>query len=184
MTLGHDEVSLHFAEMQTLILRGSEWAATGKVTLPVLDRLRNIYSNEALCPAASAVAGLQGIAYCRAPDSGLTGPATTNRRILVLIRGDNRSPGQRSPEVGAFRLRFFPAPVAGPPGHHHRRRRISADLRDRVDVPGHPGDHRSFCHRSRRALESADDGVGAGPDDRADRALRRFLRRSFRSSPC
>jgi type 1 glutamine amidotransferase len=40
MTLGHDEVSLHFAGLQTLILRGSEWAATGKVTLPVLDEAK------------------------------------------------------------------------------------------------------------------------------------------------
>lgn len=37
ITLGHDEVSLHFAPLQTLILRGTEWAATGQVTLPVPD---------------------------------------------------------------------------------------------------------------------------------------------------
>jgi type 1 glutamine amidotransferase len=36
LTFGHDEVSLHFQPLQTLILRGTEWAATGKVTLPVL----------------------------------------------------------------------------------------------------------------------------------------------------
>ncbi|EEF25001.1 conserved hypothetical protein [Ricinus communis] len=36
ITLGHDEVSLHFEPLQNLILRGTEWAATGKVTLPVL----------------------------------------------------------------------------------------------------------------------------------------------------
>ncbi|GFM31540.1 ThuA domain-containing protein [Novosphingobium sp. PY1] len=35
ITIGHDEVSLHFAGLQTLILRGTEWAGTGKVTLPV-----------------------------------------------------------------------------------------------------------------------------------------------------
>jgi type 1 glutamine amidotransferase len=35
ITLGHDEVSLHFQPLQTLILRGTEWAATGAVTLPV-----------------------------------------------------------------------------------------------------------------------------------------------------
>ncbi|NWK98701.1 ThuA domain-containing protein [Sphingobium lactosutens] len=35
MTLGHDEMSLHFAGLQALILRGAEWAATGNVTLPV-----------------------------------------------------------------------------------------------------------------------------------------------------
>jgi type 1 glutamine amidotransferase len=37
ITLGHDEVSLHFQPLQNLILRGTEWAATGKVTLPVLE---------------------------------------------------------------------------------------------------------------------------------------------------
>lgn len=37
MTLGHDEVALSFAGLQTLLLRGTEWAATGKVTLPVLE---------------------------------------------------------------------------------------------------------------------------------------------------
>jgi len=35
ITLGHDEVSLHFAGVQTLLLRGTEWAASGKVTLAV-----------------------------------------------------------------------------------------------------------------------------------------------------
>ena len=37
VTLGHDEVSLHFGGLQALILRGTEWAATGKVTLPLND---------------------------------------------------------------------------------------------------------------------------------------------------
>lgn len=37
ITLGHDEVTLHFAPLQTLIVRGTEWAATGKVTQPVPD---------------------------------------------------------------------------------------------------------------------------------------------------
>lgn len=37
ITFGHDEVSLHFQPLQNLLLRGSEWAATGKVTLPVLE---------------------------------------------------------------------------------------------------------------------------------------------------
>eukprot|EP01037_Dinobryon_pediforme_P012143 gene12143-12229_t len=41
MTLGHDEVSLHFAGLQTLILRGTEWAATGAVTLPVLEEAKD-----------------------------------------------------------------------------------------------------------------------------------------------
>ncbi|MFN3424556.1 MAG: ThuA domain-containing protein [Novosphingobium meiothermophilum] len=41
ITLGHDEVSLHFQPLQTLILRGTEWAATGKVTLPVLEEARD-----------------------------------------------------------------------------------------------------------------------------------------------
>jgi type 1 glutamine amidotransferase len=35
ITFGHDEVSLHFQPLQALLLRGAEWAATGKVTLPV-----------------------------------------------------------------------------------------------------------------------------------------------------
>ena len=37
ITLGHDEVSLHFQPLQTLLLRGTEWAASGRVTLPVLE---------------------------------------------------------------------------------------------------------------------------------------------------
>ncbi len=41
MTLGHDEVSLHFAGLQSLILRGTEWAATGQVTLPVPEEARD-----------------------------------------------------------------------------------------------------------------------------------------------
>ena len=41
ITLGHDEVSLHFQPLQTLLLRGTEWAATGKVTLPVLDEAKD-----------------------------------------------------------------------------------------------------------------------------------------------
>lgn len=41
ITLGHDEVSLHFQPMQTLILRGTEWAATGAVTLPVLEEAKD-----------------------------------------------------------------------------------------------------------------------------------------------
>lgn len=41
ITLGHDEVSLHFQPLQTLMLRGTEWAATGKVTLPVLEEARD-----------------------------------------------------------------------------------------------------------------------------------------------
>lgn len=41
ITLGHDEVSLHFQPLQTLILRGTEWSATGKVTLPVLDEAKD-----------------------------------------------------------------------------------------------------------------------------------------------
>lgn len=40
ITLGHDEVSLHFQPLQTLLLRGTEWAATGKVTLPVLEEAK------------------------------------------------------------------------------------------------------------------------------------------------
>jgi type 1 glutamine amidotransferase len=41
ITLGHDEVSLHFQPLQALILRGTEWAATGKVTLPVPDEAKD-----------------------------------------------------------------------------------------------------------------------------------------------
>ncbi len=41
ITLGHDEVSLHFQPLQTLILRGTEWAATGAVTLPVLEEAKD-----------------------------------------------------------------------------------------------------------------------------------------------
>lgn len=41
ITLGHDEVSLHFQPLQTLILRGTEWAATGQVTLPVLEEAKD-----------------------------------------------------------------------------------------------------------------------------------------------
>lgn len=41
ITLGHDEVSLHFQPLQTLILRGTEWAATGKVTLPLLEEAKD-----------------------------------------------------------------------------------------------------------------------------------------------
>jgi type 1 glutamine amidotransferase len=41
ITLGHDEVSLHFQPLQNLILRGTEWAATGKVTLPVLEEAKD-----------------------------------------------------------------------------------------------------------------------------------------------
>lgn len=41
ITFGHDEVSLHFQPLQTLILRGTEWAGTGKVTLPVLEEARD-----------------------------------------------------------------------------------------------------------------------------------------------
>lgn len=39
--LGHDEVSLHLPPLQTLILRGAEWAATGEVTLPVLEEAKD-----------------------------------------------------------------------------------------------------------------------------------------------
>lgn len=41
ITLGHDEVSLHFQPLQTLLLRGAEWAGTGKVTLPVLEEAKD-----------------------------------------------------------------------------------------------------------------------------------------------
>lgn len=41
ITLGHDEVTLHFAPLQTLLLRGTEWAATGQVTLPVPDEAKD-----------------------------------------------------------------------------------------------------------------------------------------------
>ncbi len=41
ITSGHDEVSLHFQPLQTLILRGTEWAATGQVTLPVLEEAKD-----------------------------------------------------------------------------------------------------------------------------------------------
>jgi type 1 glutamine amidotransferase len=37
ITFGHDEVPLQFAGFKTLMLRGTEWAASGKVTLPVLE---------------------------------------------------------------------------------------------------------------------------------------------------
>lgn len=41
ITVGHDEVSLHFPGMQDLILRGTEWAATGAVTLPLHEETRD-----------------------------------------------------------------------------------------------------------------------------------------------
>ena len=41
ITLGHDEVALQFQPLQTLLERGTEWAATGKVTLPVLEDARD-----------------------------------------------------------------------------------------------------------------------------------------------
>lgn len=41
ITLGHDEVSLHFQPLQTLLLRGTEWAATGQVTLPVAEEAKD-----------------------------------------------------------------------------------------------------------------------------------------------
>ena len=41
ITIGHDEVSLHFQPLQTLLLRGTEWAATGAVTLPVLEEAKD-----------------------------------------------------------------------------------------------------------------------------------------------
>jgi len=41
ITLGHDEVTLHFQPLQTLLLRGTEWAATGAVTLPVLEEAKD-----------------------------------------------------------------------------------------------------------------------------------------------
>jgi hypothetical protein len=41
ITLGHDEVSLHFQPLQNLIERGTEWAATGKVTLPVREQAKD-----------------------------------------------------------------------------------------------------------------------------------------------
>lgn len=41
ITLGHDEVSLGFAGVKTLMLRGTEWAATGAVTLPVDEDARD-----------------------------------------------------------------------------------------------------------------------------------------------
>ncbi|WP_298200714.1 ThuA domain-containing protein [Novosphingobium sp.] len=41
ITLGHDEVSLHFAPLQTLLLRGTEWAASGAVTLPVMEEAKD-----------------------------------------------------------------------------------------------------------------------------------------------
>lgn len=46
MTLGHDEISLHFGGVQGLILRGTEWAATGKVTLPLPEDAKD-YRTEA-----------------------------------------------------------------------------------------------------------------------------------------
>lgn len=45
ITIGHDEVSLHFQPLQTLLLRGTEWAATGAVTLPVLEEAKD-YPNK------------------------------------------------------------------------------------------------------------------------------------------
>jgi type 1 glutamine amidotransferase len=41
MTVGHDEVSLHFAGLQDMVLRGAEWAATGKVTLELHDESKD-----------------------------------------------------------------------------------------------------------------------------------------------
>jgi uncharacterized protein len=41
ITFGHDEVSLGFDGLRTLLTRGTEWAATGQVTLPVLQEARD-----------------------------------------------------------------------------------------------------------------------------------------------
>ena len=41
ITVGHDEVSLGFDGLKTLLTRGVEWAATGKVTLPVLQEAKD-----------------------------------------------------------------------------------------------------------------------------------------------
>lgn len=41
ITLGHDEVSLGFDGLRTLLTRGVEWAATGRVTLPVLQEAKD-----------------------------------------------------------------------------------------------------------------------------------------------
>ncbi len=41
ITFGHDEVSLGFDGLKTLLTRGVEWAATGQVTLPVLQEARD-----------------------------------------------------------------------------------------------------------------------------------------------
>ena len=41
ITVGHDEVSLGFDGLKTLLTRGVEWAATGRVTLPVLQEARD-----------------------------------------------------------------------------------------------------------------------------------------------
>ncbi|HWU01301.1 MAG TPA: ThuA domain-containing protein [Novosphingobium sp.] len=40
ITLGHDEVGLGFAGLKTLMARGTEWAASGKVTLPVEEEAK------------------------------------------------------------------------------------------------------------------------------------------------
>jgi type 1 glutamine amidotransferase len=34
-TMGHDEISLGLAGIDALLLRGTEWAATGDVTMPL-----------------------------------------------------------------------------------------------------------------------------------------------------
>lgn len=41
ITLGHDEVSLGFDGLKTLLTRGTEWAASGHVTLPVLQEAKD-----------------------------------------------------------------------------------------------------------------------------------------------
>lgn len=46
ITLGHDEVSLHFQPLQALVLRGTEWAATGTVTLPLPEDAKDYPTGE------------------------------------------------------------------------------------------------------------------------------------------
>jgi type 1 glutamine amidotransferase len=40
LILGHDARTIQNAGWQALMLRGTEWAATGKVTIPIPDALR------------------------------------------------------------------------------------------------------------------------------------------------
>jgi type 1 glutamine amidotransferase len=44
--LGHADYSMRCPGFQTLLLRGTEWAATGEVTMPISEELSSMQSTE------------------------------------------------------------------------------------------------------------------------------------------